>query len=533
MGLGVDRVLVVIGRTRHKMVMVELQEAVKRGAKFIELRLDFLAKAVDFKRLTPYKQCPWVATLRRHADGGRYSGTEQDRHILIRQAIVSGAFEWVDLEIDVAKGIPRFGPVKRIISYHNMTETPANLDEIYTEMLKADGDVYKLAVLAQSPADVVRVLKLQKAAPKPTVAFCMGDIGQPSRFLALKFGAPWIYAAFNKERGIAPGLPSMEEFKTTYPVRSINADTKVFGVAGDPVGHSLSPLLHNHMYQRLKVNALYLPFRIPRGQFPQAIEENQTIPVHGYSVTIPHKEAAAQLAREKEPNVEATGAANTLVRRDDGHFVAANTDYTAVLDSLKAHLSEKARDGAVTQLSQCVVLILGAGGVARAIAHALHREGAHLVITSRTPERSHKLAEEVKCKTLDWHARHSIFFDILINCTPVGMHPNVDEAPVHFSILKPGVTVFDTIYNPETTLLIREAKARGCDTITGVDMFVRQAARQIELFVEQAPDLAVMREIVRKALSPLTRLNEKAEDVEEKKDAPPEEEGEAEKPHEG
>src|SRR3954449_11155511 len=158
MSLGVDRVLVVIGRTRHKMVVVELQEAVKRGAKFIELRLDFLAKAVEFKRLTPYKQCPWVATLRRPSDGGRYGGTETERQTILRQAIVSGAFEWVDLEHDIAKSIPRFGPVKRIVSYHNLNETPDNLEDLYAEMLKLDGDVYKLAVMAQAPADVARVL---------------------------------------------------------------------------------------------------------------------------------------------------------------------------------------------------------------------------------------------------------------------------------------------------------------------------------------------------------------------------------------
>ncbi|HEX4614104.1 MAG TPA: shikimate dehydrogenase, partial [Urbifossiella sp.] len=394
---------------------------------------------------------------------------------------------------------------KRIISYHNLNETPENLEDLYAEMLKLDGDVYKIAVMAQAPADVARVLRLQKAAPKPTVAFCMGDVGSPSRYLALKYGAPWIYAAFNKERGIAPGLPSLEEFRTTYPVRSIDADTRVFGVAGDRVGTSLSPVLHNHIYRRMKLNAVYLGFGVPRGQFPQAVEEYAQIPVEGYSVTIPHKEAAAALAREKDPTVELTGAANTLVRRSDGQFIAANTDYSAILDSLKEHMRAKAGDGPVTQLNQCAVLVLGAGGAARAVCHALHKEGSHITIAARTPERAHALAEEVNCKTLDWHARHSIFFDILVNCTPVGMHPNVDEAPVHVSVLKPGVTVFDTVYNPETTLLIREAKARGCDTITGVDMFVRQAARQVELFTGQTPDLELMRGIVRKALSPLTR----------------------------
>ncbi|MBP3955756.1 shikimate dehydrogenase [Gemmata sp. G18] len=500
-----DRVLVVIGRTRHKMVVAELQEAVKRGAKFIELRLDFLAKAVDFKRLAPLKQCPWVATLRRPSDGGRFPGNEQERMMILRQAIVSGAFEWVDLETDIAGTVPRFGPVKRIVSYHNTTETPANLDEIYAEMLKQDADVYKLAVAAQSPEDVGRVLQLQRTAPKPTVAFCMGDIGQPTRFLALKFGAPWIYAAFNKERGIAPGLPSFDEFRTTYPVQNVNADTQVFGVLGDPVGHSLSPLLHNHMYKKLGVNALYLPFRVPRGQLPLALESYDQIPVRGYSVTIPHKEAAASLARESEPNVQVTASANTLVRRDDGKFTAANTDFAAAADSLKGFLAERAKEGPNTQLSQLSILILGAGGAARSIAYAFHREGAQITIAARTYERAQKLAEDVKCKAVDWHARHSVSFDVLINCTPVGMHPNVDESPCHFSVLKPGTIVFDTIYTPETTLLIREARARGCDTITGVDMFVRQAARQIELFTGLVPDTEVMRLIMRKALSPLTK----------------------------
>jgi 3-dehydroquinate dehydratase/shikimate dehydrogenase len=520
-----DRVLVVIGRTRHKMVTVELQEAVKRGTRFIELRLDFLAKAIDFKRLTPYKQCPWVATLRRPADGGRFAGTEAERQVILRQAIVSGAFEWVDLETDIASAIPRFGQVKRIISYHNLSETPAGLEEIYTGMLKQDGDVYKIAVMAQTPEDVIRVLKLQQAAPKPTVAFCIGDIGQPSRFLALRYGAPWIYAAFNKERGIAPGLPSLDDFKTVYPVRSITPATQVFGLVGDPVGHSFGPLLHNHIYQRLGVNALYLPFRVPRGMLPQAIEAYGHIPVSGYSVTIPHKEAAAQLAAESELNSQITQAANTLIRLPDGTFSAVNTDYGAAIESIKAHLHDRAHDGPVTQLSQLSVMILGAGGVARAVAFGLHREGAQITITGRTYERTQKLAEEVKCKAVDWHARHSVSFDVLVNCTPVGMHPNVDEAPCHFSVMKPGMIVFDTIYTPETTLLLREARARGCQTITGVDMFVRQAARQIELFTGLTPDVAVMREIMRKALSPLTR----AFDVEAEPDGHDEEAEQAER----
>lgn len=501
-----DRVCVIIARTRHKMIVVELDEAVKRGAKFIELRLDFLAKAVDFKRLLPVKKCPWIATLRRPEDGGRWPGTEQERQMVLRQAIVSGGFDWVDLETDVANAIPRFGPVKRLISYHNMHETPKDLEDIYANMLKQDGDIYKLAVMAQSAEDVARVLKLQRSAPKPTMAFSMGDIGFPSRFIALKYGAPFIYAAFNRERGVAPGLPSVEEFRTTYPVRAITPDTAIYGVLGDPVGHSLSPVLHNHMYRKLKVDALYLPFRVPRGQLPAAVRALDCVPVSGYSVTIPHKEAAADLATEADDTVQRAGAANTLVRQPNGGFAAFNTDYHASISSLRDHINTREHDGPPPQMNQLFALVLGSGGAARAVAHALHDAGVRVTISGRSYDKATALAEEVKCKVVDWHARHNVLpCDVLVNCTPVGMHPKVDETPVHHSFLKSGLTVFDTIYNPENTMLVREARERGCHIVTGVDMFVRQAARQIEMFTGKEPPIDQMRDLMRKAMSPVNR----------------------------
>lgn len=504
----VDRVAVVIGRTRHKMVVVELEEAVRRGAAFIELRLDFLSKAVDFKRLSPHKHCPWMATFRRVTEGGRHPCKEDERIAILRQAIVSGLFEWVDLETDIADSVRRFGKVRRVISYHNMKETPHDLDSIYESMLRQDGDVYKIAVMTNSIADIEKVLRIQKSAPKPTVAFGMGDLGVPTRYTALKYGAPWIYAAFNSERGIAPGLPNLDDFKTTYPVRSINSQTEIFGLLGDPVGHSFSPILHNHMYLRSKINAIYLPFRVPRGSLSEAIKIFESIPVSGYSVTIPHKEEAAALATEAESFVKLAGSANTLVRRPNGEFFAANSDNTAAVDSIKHHLAEWYPDGEVPQLNQLAVLILGSGGVARAIAHALHKEGANLTIAARNMDKGAAIADEVHCKLIDWQGRHNIHHDIVVNCTPVGMHPKVNESPFHRSAIVPGRIVFDTIYNPETTLLIREARETGCKVITGVDMFVRQAARQIELFTGVAPKIETMREIMRKALSPISRALE-------------------------
>lgn len=506
--LAPSRVCAVIARTRHKMMQVELREAVARGAKFIEVRLDFLLKAVDYKRLQPYKACPWMATFRVPVDGGRFSGTEPERQTLLRQAIVSGLFDWIDLETDVADSIRRFGTVKRVVSYHNMKETPTDLDAIYERMLKQDADVVKIAVLANTPDDCRQIVELQKRAPKPTIAFCMGELGFYTRFTCLKFGAPWTYAAFNPERGLAPGQPNLDEFRTIYPVQDLNRETQLFGLFGDPVAHSYSPILHNHMFRRNKVDAIYLPFKVPDGQLPAMVEAMKAVPLSGASVTIPHKEAAAALASERDPTVREVGSSNTLLAKQDGGYFAVNTDYPAAIESIRSHLDTKAAEQGqpAPEFNQLFVLILGAGGVSRALAYALHKAGAHVTVTARTQERAEKIAGELGCKFCPWAARHSPNrVDLIINGTPIGMHPNVNESPMHASFLKPGLTVFDTVYSPQHTLFIRDAEARGCGVITGLDMFVRQAAKQFELFTNIAPSLEEMRELMRKAMSPLTR----------------------------
>jgi 3-dehydroquinate dehydratase/shikimate dehydrogenase len=494
-------ICVVIGRSRHKMVLAEMQEAVKRGAQMIELRLDFISRTPDLKRLLSGKQCPLVATVRRPADGGRWSNTEEARIRLLKEAVLAG-FDYVDLETDIAGNVRRFGKVQRIVSYHNTQEVPPDLEEIYAKMCKQDADVLKVCVAAQAPADNLRVLNLLKNAPKPTVAFCMGELGVPSRLLAAKFGAPFIYGAFNKDYRVAPGILSYDELTKIYFADRVNADTHIFGVIGDPVAHSLSPAIHNAAFRVQGLNCLYLPFQVPRGQLPAFLKAYDALPVRGYSVTIPHKEAAAQLAHRKDEAVTTTHSANTLIRTKEG-FSAYTTDYAAAHDSLIAIMPPDS-DGTPMTLEKRLVLILGAGGVARAVAHALHKAGALVAITNRTNERAKALATEIQGRVIDWNARHSALCDILINCTSVGMHPNVDDTPLHPSYLKPGLTVLDTVYTPETTLLVKEARLRGCHVQTGVDMFVRQAALQFKLFTGRDAPMDVMRKVVKRALSPVT-----------------------------
>src|SRR5262249_13379536 len=290
-----------------------------------------------------------------------------------------------------------------------------------------------------------------------------------------------------------------------------------------------SRLISNLPSRRLGLTAASLPFRVPRGELADALKAFERLPVRGFSVTIPHKEAAAELAARKDATVEQTLAANTLVRGPDG-LGAYNTDYQGVIDALKAFLPAFAQaprppadpgapaltpapppqpaEPALASIASKVVLVLGAGGVARAVAHALHREGALVTITNRTAERAQALAAEVGCRTVEWNARHGVLSDVVINCTSVGMHPNVDESPLHPSYLKPGLVVFDTVYTPEQTLLIKEARERGGHTITGVELFVRQAALQFRLFTAREAPLELFRKVVKRALSPVTIRSE-------------------------
>ncbi|MFO0812570.1 MAG: shikimate dehydrogenase [Gemmatales bacterium] len=492
-------ICVSIGRTRHKMMMLECDLAAQAGAEMIELRLDFLSRAIDLKRLMANKKCPLVATIRRREDGGRWSKTEDERQMLMRLAIVGG-FDWVDIETDIADKIKRYGQVKRIVSYHNPKELPKNLEEIFEKMHHQDADVLKVAVKIDKPQDVWRVMRLMKHGKKPTVAIAMGDYGVPSRLLGAKFGAPFTYAAFNKERGIAPGMLSFDEVRDQYDYNRINKDTKIYAVVGDPILHSMSPIAHNAAFRHLGMNCVYIPMQVPKNDFIDTLQAMGKIPIQGYSVTMPHKEAVNELATEKDELVTLCHAGNTLIPVPGG-FRGYNTDFPAAHAALRHAMADMESGDSVQGR---LVLILGAGGTARTLAHGLHREGALVVIANRSMEKGLGLADQIGCRAVDWNARNSQHCEIIINCTPVGQHPEVDESPLHPSVFRPGLVVMDCVYNPETTMMIREAKDRGCRVVTGVEMFIRQAAEQFRLFTDQPAPIDVMTAAVRRQISPVS-----------------------------
>lgn len=483
-----------IARTRHKMLLAEHRALADRGAKLVELRLDFLQRQPDIARLLKDRPTPVIITCRRPQDQGRWAGTEEQRLMLLRSAIVAGA-EYVDLEDDIAKKIPRYGKTKRIISRHNFEKTPDDLFAIHDQLARLDPDVIKLTTMANSSYDCVRMLDLVQHAKIPTVGFCMGEFGRMTRILCGKFGAPFSYSTFSKERELAPGQFSFQEMQDIYHFDEINRQTNAFAVLGDPVGHSLSPLLHNAAMRKTGFNGVYIPIRIPADQFDRTLEELEELKFRGYSVTIPHKEAALAKYPDAEEVVHAIGAANTLYRDQHGLWRSANTDYEAALAALQLALKEG------DTLSGKRVLMLGAGGAARAIGFGVARAGGALVIASRTQDRAKRLAEQLMCRFTSWENRGSESVDLVVNCTPIGMHPNVDETPFKQHWFREEMGVFDMIYNPETTLMLREAQERGCRVVSGVEMFIRQAAAQFELFTGKTVTLDDLRETLRKGIS--------------------------------
>lgn len=479
------------------MLIAEHAELAQKGISLVELRLDYIRRAIEMRRLLEERPTPVIITVRRPTDGGKWRGTERDRLTLLRTAVAEGA-DYVDLEIDIAKTIPRYGKTKRIVSYHNFRETPSDLQTIHQQMAKLDPDVIKIATMANSPADNLATMRLCKESKIPTVAFCMGEIGLPSRLLCGRFGSPFTYATFSEERQLAPGQLTFTAMRSLYRYDEITEQTQVFGVIADPVAHSLSPLIHNRAFQDIGMNAVYLPFRVPKDQLREFMEIAPELGVRGLSVTIPHKEEILRYATALEPEVAGIKAANTLVFKDD-LVVASNTDCNAAIQSLERCVQNEANPD--QPLKGKRILVLGTGGVARALGWGFAKRGADVYVTGRGFAKAEQLAKDLNVRSVDWVAKHTIRPDVIVNGTPVGMHPHVDESPFEKQFLKSHMVVFDTVYNPEQTLLVKTARELGCTVVTGIEMFVRQAARQFEIFTGQKLSSSKTLQRVRKAIS--------------------------------
>jgi 3-dehydroquinate dehydratase / shikimate dehydrogenase len=478
------------------MMIAEHRHLAELGAKLVELRLDYIAGPVNIRRLLADRPTPVVLSCRRPADGGKWQGSEEQRMLLLRTAIAEGV-EYIDLEDDIAASVPRFGKTKRIVSFHDFRKTPDNLDAIHHRLAECNADIVKISAMANHPGDNVRILEMVRRAQVPTIGMCMGDIGVPTRILCGRFGAPITYATFSQDRALAPGQLSFEIMTQVYRFDEINADTEVYGVVADPIGHSLSPLIHNAAFAHLGMNKVYVPFRVPREDLGKFIDDAPALGIRGLSVTIPHKEEVVKKLTSIDDAVRGIGAANTVIFNGPARN-GYNTDYFAAMAALEEAM--EISPGKEKPLAGTTALVMGCGGAGAAITYGLVQRGANVLLSDIAGRKAEAMAKRFGCVSIEWADRHKPNAEILMNCTPVGMHPNVDETPYEKHHLKPSMVVFDAVYNPENTLLIKDARSRNCAVVSGVEMFVRQACLQFKLFTGQEGPAELMRDVIRRTI---------------------------------
>lgn len=466
-----------------------------------EIRLDAM-REFDLARLLADSPCPVIVTYRPRREGGLYDGPEGKRLETLRQAARLGA-RYIDVEHDALRSLGDVPPDRLIVSYHNFERTPEDLAAIHARLAKMGAAVVKVAVTANHILDTVPVLRLLKEATVPTIALSMGERGILTRILAPKFGGFLTYAAAeNGGREAGPGQVTLSEMRNLYRVGRIGHDTQVYGVIADPVGHSLSPRIHNAAFAETDLDAVYLPLWV-EGDAAEFVSGVREFDFDGYSVTIPHKQGVMRAMDEIDPLARRIGAMNTVQRRPDGSLFGTNTDITAGIAAIEAVVGKGWLKGKRA-------LLIGAGGVGRAMAFGLAEQGAEVTITDIDPKRAETLADEVSAVAVPSAFRvlpvpskepFGPSSELILNCSPVGMHPNTDVSPVPKKMLREGLVVYDAVYNPAETRLLREARAAGCRTVAGIDHFIRQAVEQFELWTGRPAPIETMRCVVTEALA--------------------------------
>jgi 3-dehydroquinate dehydratase/shikimate dehydrogenase len=459
--------------------MLANAEAMARDNPFLEFRLDYLKQPLAalpkiHRFLETHQYVTAIGTCRRADNDGKFKGSLASQLEVLTKANAAGC-QIVDLEIQSAlkskpDAIARLRSRARLIlSFHDFRAT-RNLDETLGKMLKIPADFYKVVSTATTLSDNVTMMKfLQTQSDKHAlIGLCMGEQGIISRVLSVRAGSVFTFGAVSADLKTAPGQISAHDLRSIYRIDQVDAATRVYGVAGDPIEHSLSPVIMNTALRRENVNGVYLPLHAKT--LKDLLHCVREIPLHGLSITMPYKQAILPHLDNTDAHTAKIGACNTVVRGQDGKLYGFNTDVAGVVRPLEQRLS----------IEKTKVLVLGAGGAARAAVFGLKERGAEIWILNRTAVKAQKLARQAKAHSIKRSDLRKIAFDVIVNATPVGMG-NTRDCPLKDEEIQARV-VFDMVYDPVETHLLQVARAKGIAVIPGVEMFVQQAARQFEIW---------------------------------------------------
>jgi 3-dehydroquinate dehydratase/shikimate dehydrogenase len=478
--------------------MIERATEVLKESTFLEFRLDYLPKPAaslpllkDF--LAENGACTAIATCRCKANGGRFDGTPQAALDILVKAAESG-FQLVDIELEAIEKLPKTTMARLreagaavLISFHDFHATK-DLDGVYNRIKPFAPEYIKLVPTARSLADNLTLMRflgrMEDDSSASIVGICMGEPGIISRVLGLRAGSAFTFAAATVGEETAPGQIAARTLIETYRVDQVDNSTKVYGVAGNPIRSSLSPLMMNTAFRRETVNAVYLALQTSK--VDDLFKLAREVPLQGISITMPLKQDVMDKLERTDPLSARIGAVNTILRAQDGKFYGFNTDVAGILGPLERRL----------QLANAKVLVLGAGGAARAAVFACRDKGAEVFILNRTVETAQKLAKQSGAKVIKHEAVAKTHFDVIINATPTGMAGNKTPSLLTAEDLNARF-VFDLVYNPLETPLLRMARQRNIAAISGVEMFVHQGARQFEIFTgKPAPEEEMLRVVV-------------------------------------
>jgi 3-dehydroquinate dehydratase/shikimate dehydrogenase len=455
--------------------------AAEDTADLVELRLDSMTSP-DPEAALAGRRKPAIVTCRPAREGGMFDGSEEERLRILQRAQSLGA-EFIDIEWDIRAEpfVAARGGKGVIVSRHDFQGVPDDLPALLQRLRATGAEVAKVAVTVERASDL-RTL-LENARPGDgSVLIGMGRAGLATRVLAARFGSRWTYAG----NGVAPGQVSATRLLEEFHFRRIRPDAAVYVLLGRPAADSLSPAMHNAGFAALALNAVYVP--IESRDIDGFRQVAGMIGMGGASVTIPFKRDVMPLLDETAPTAAEAGAVNTIAIRD-GRWIGMNTDADGFLEPLRRRLPD---------LAGVRAMILGAGGAARGVGLALRREGAKVAISARRPEAAELVAHDIGAAVAPWPPP-SASWDLLVNATPAGSGAHRDETP--FSGPFDGRLVYDLIYDPDPTRLMRAAESSGCAAIGGLEMLVAQAERQFEIWTGQRPPVGLFAEAARHALA--------------------------------
>jgi 3-dehydroquinate dehydratase/shikimate dehydrogenase len=484
-----------IAQESRRFALADMVNAA-RQCDLIEVRLDRFAKAPDVGELVTNKPKPVIFSCRRRQDGGEWDGSEEERLAILRQCIISKA-DFVEIELDVADQIRKFPPAKRVISYTNFQETPADIADIYAEMQTKNPDVIKLETLARTPEEAWPLVQILAKPAVPTVVVGLGKPGVMLTVLGRKIGAPFTYAALERGMESYPGQPTVADLEKVYHYNAIGKSTRLIGVTGFGEQEVATVAVLNGALAHLGISARCLPMQIGSMRvFRKVIE---AVKLAAVVVDAEHHDSILEIATERQPGAAAAQAADLILHQKEKWH-----GYSLLGDAAARALEEAARgdSGNARPLTDRPVMIVGSNSAARALAFALKERGAAIIIATR--DRDTSLAKAVEGRHIQFEALYSTMHDVLAVCSeeklPVSSKARAEKSGIHAAELRHGMIVMDLTSMPKKSALLREAEARACRVVPPRRLLLDLLARQLRLLSGKDIPLDRLNEIMSDAI---------------------------------